>query len=249
MIIPQGISHLSQSVLSYIITALTILAIVKFIQMIMSMGGGIGGLFKGGGGGGSKPPKTNPPDGGGGGGDGGGAKPPGWREKLETGIENPGKISFHIRNLDDGNVKGAELTMWTTKRTKWFRKGKGVHGRTYKDVSNADGIIPSNGKEWLVPSVSYKVQVTYKLSKHEKYLKEKNQLTKYSWARELTRRFEKSTITQSFDIDIRPEENERRSIQLAFHAEENTGFEPFIKSITYDKDKQELKTQGIINRV
>ena len=231
-IIPDGVQSMVESVLSYLVTILVVLIIVKIVQLFQNIGG-----FKfGGGGGGSKDESSKKSDGN----NPDGSSMPTSKQEFVEGQKNPGEISFLIRNDDDQNIKGAELKMWTAKRTKWFRKGKGKYGRTYRDVSNEDGMIPSDGGAWSVPSVGYKVQVKYKLQKNEQY---KKNAKNASW-----RVFKSGrNIKISTDIDVSPGDNGRKTISLPFTGEPQVGFEPRIKDIKYDGET--LTAKGVVNRV
>ena len=220
-----------ESVMSYLVTILTILIIVKIIQLVGSIKGG-GFNF---GGGGSKNPdsKTKNPD--------GSTSTPTSKQEFVEGQKNPGTISFLIRNEDDENVKGAELKMWTAKRSKLLFKGSGKYGRTYRDMSNEDGMVPSDGGTWNVPSVGYKIQVTYKLQEGEWYKKKPSKNA--AW--QVFKSGKKIKITT--DFDVQPGDNGRRTINLPFTGEPQIGFEPRIQDIKYDGGT--LTTKGIVKRV
>jgi hypothetical protein len=235
-VIPGDITKMTESILSYVLVILTILLFVKIFQTLGATG--IGGLFKKGP---STTRTTDPKDPKGT--TGPGDKIPGWKEEFEEAKDHPGKISFQVRNLHDKNVKGAIMEMWTTKRTRWFFKSKGRFGRLYRDISNEDGIIPSNGEPWSVPSVAYRVQVTYQITKWEKYKKDKTFERDRNFISRLLR---KNKIVVTTDIDIHPDENGVHSLTIPFNSEKDVHMEPQIISLKYDDAKGELETKGII---
>lgn len=167
-IIPQGISQLSESILSYLITALTILAFVKIVQMVMNMGGGkgLGGLF-GGGNNNTDNTKTTKPQGD----SKDHKKTP--KEKADDRVVkhhfdpyNPGKVKFLICDEDDNPIQGATILIkpkyakrsryralpaaWTPNRDTW---------REYKLRSNADGFAPSRDKYEAIGSGVVTIEV------------------------------------------------------------------------------------------
>lgn len=232
-IIPQGISELSESILSYLITALTILAFVKIIQLVSNMGG-IGELFKGG----TRPSKPdNKPGASGGTGGSNGGKP--GKEKLtpeqkaaartinqQFDPNTPGFIKFLVVDEDDNPIKGATITVkprYSGKNRyaiippiKGIKRTLNNNYRKYLFHTNADGYAPSRGDFERVGSGAVEISVT-----HPKY------------------RMPKKRFSPTFQI----KEDEKRMIIITMKGEGITEerINPYVHDINGNTSKLVLK--------
>ena len=219
-IIPEGISKLSEAVLSYTITALTILAIVKVFHMFTG-GKGLGGLFKGGGkdkggntGNTSNTSNTVAP-----------GKKPTLAEKSAARMardhfdpSNPGKVKFLVCDEDDNPVQGARITVkpkfgrrsrywalpaaWTPNRDTW---------REHTLRTNADGFAPSRNAYESIGSGVVTVEV---IARGFILLKENYQPS----------------------VEILPQEEQVIIITMRGRGEKDDLFEPIVRNVTVEGD-------------
>ena len=174
-VIPQGVEGLYHTIISYMITIVTILFFVKIVQLFMNIGGWGGGGSSSGSGS-SKPGKPDSPT------DKG--EKPTIKDKFEEANKPENRAQFFVlvKNLDDKPVKGALVEMWPANTRILFKK-RGYYGRYYYSYTNADGVAPSGGTPFNVPSVTMHMRVTFKLSKLEGYKVPKNIADRKWWQR------------------------------------------------------------------
>lgn len=177
-IIPGGIVDLSAAILSYVITALYIAAIIKFVQAIMSIGGegGLGNLF---GGGDNKDNKDK------GDGDGKGNKKTPIDKIADKVLKdkfNPyitAKVKCLVTDQHDNPIEGAYVTIkpsYARQRNYWLipkflSKNKNTWREYNLPATNADGYTPSRdtfetiGTGTVTIRVVKQVKVTHPIKK------------------------------------------------------------------------------------
>ncbi len=246
--------------LYWLFVALNILIIWKLIEMIISIGSSLkGGKWKWPWG-----KKEGGKEGGGGRDKGGGKN---WgdgkdktggtkteEEEFNEARNNPGSLTVFVTNVHDKPVEKAKVELWTIKRGNLFtraanlvKKGFGKHNRYFPNNTNIHGIARFED----IPSLTYKLRITYKLSKREKYKaktayyleKQKKNIEDLVKPRFWHRGKKISLETM---IEVLPGTDKVRKFVLPFESEYDLGFEPFIVDVTITPPKG-IRTIGRIN--
>jgi len=206
-VIPDGIRNMVETVLSYLVTILTILIIVKIIQLVGSIkGGGFnfgGGSGGGSGGGGDKEKKPS--------------KKEKQREKFDKGMENPAYLRVWVRDRDDRNIQGAKVYVRPLNYKKNLK---------YEDVTNADGLMPSDGGYLTVPSqYTTLITVKYTLSKAEAHKSKQNKMSPIG---------DNGKFKEEKRVMLKAGDEQTVKFQLDIQAEYIKGFQPKILDLDID---------------
>lgn len=207
-VIPTGVTNMVASTVSWLITIVTILIIVKIVQLARSAFGGAGFGSGGGKSGGKDGSSSNS-----GGKDNDNRKASTRqkeREKFEQGIENPAYLQVWVRGTEDQNIQGAKVSIRPLGR---YNKKK----LSYEQETNPDGLVPGDGGYLPIPSnFTTIVSVRYRVPWKSRY------------------RSKGRTLTAEQKIILKPGQEERREFKLSLEAEEIKGIIPYIVEFDYD---------------
>ncbi len=121
-VIPQGVSHLVETIVSYLYVVLTILIIVKLVQLVMSIGGTFKGKFGGGNSGNddNKKGRSKEESGNGGNWDDGGKpkKPKSSYTYLDP--SRLGTVKFKVEDVEGRPIRNAQIIVAPNRQKRKF---------------------------------------------------------------------------------------------------------------------------------